>query len=138
MYLPFSVIMGHCSKFPLPPCWRHYVWQWKYHWESSISQQIVSEIRAKTDKLLWKICKNFLKIIIIGNPEKIKENNINLMEIPELKKFQSHRKTHVFQQRVTPMAQYEDIFQQFKLNKIKIVITKTKLNHNLYLQKIKL
>ena len=32
----------------------------------------------------------------IGNPEKIKENNINLMGIPELKKFQSHQKILFF------------------------------------------
>ena len=67
------------------------------NWKSSISQEMVSEIQAKIYKLLWEIRKNLLKIICtIGNPEKIKENNINLMEIPKLKKFQSYRKIHVF------------------------------------------
>ena len=52
---------------------------------------MVSEIQAKNFKLIWEIRKNLLKIICtIGNPEKIKENNINLMEIPKLKKFQSY------------------------------------------------
>ena len=52
---------------------------------------MVSEIQAKIYKLLWKIRKNILKITCtIGNPEKVKENNINLMEILELKKLQSH------------------------------------------------
>ena len=58
---------------------------------------MVSEIRAKIYKLLWKIRKNLLKIICtIGNPEKVKENNINLMEILGLKSFKAIGKSMSF------------------------------------------